>query len=147
METESYVGEDDAACHASRGRTPRTEVMYGAAGYAYVYLIYGCHYLFNIITERTDFPAAVLIRSLAPVSGITQNAAGPGRLTKALHIDAALKGEDLITSDRLLAVDDGFRVKGRDIAAAKRIGVDYAGEDAALPWRYYIKSSAFVSRR
>jgi DNA-3-methyladenine glycosylase len=132
-ETESYVGRDDKACHASRGKTKRCAVMFGEAGHAYVYLIYGMHHCLNIVTERKDFPAAVLIRSVEATFG-------PGRVTKRLHITRALNTEDVTRSDRLYVVDDGNRVSSRDIARAPRIGVDYAGADALLPWRYILNS-------
>lgn len=128
-EVESYIGMDDAACHASRGRTQRTEIMFGEAGHAYVYLIYGMYHCFNIVTEQKEFPAAVLIRSLDMVTG-------PGRLTRALQITRHLNGEDLTISKRLFVVDDGFRVPRRAIIATPRVGVAYAGADALLPWRY-----------
>jgi DNA-3-methyladenine glycosylase len=131
-EVESYVGENDKACHASRGRTARTEVMFGEAGHAYVYLIYGVHHCLNIVTEQKDFPAAVLIRSV-------DAAIGPGRVTKHLHITRALNMEDLVQSEKLYVVDDGCYVRVRDIKTAPRIGVDYAGEDALLSWRYFVE--------
>lgn len=137
-EVESYVGVDDAACHASRGpawpagrRTKRTEIMFGKAGHAYVYLIYGMYHCLNIVTEEKEFPAAVLIRSLDIVTG-------PGRLTRALQITRHLNGEDLTTSKRLFVVDDGLRIPRRAIIATPRIGVAYAGKDALLPWRYVL---------
>lgn len=145
VETESYVGEDDAACHASRGRTVRTEIMFGEAGLAYVYLIYGMYHCLNIVTEKKDFPAAVLIRALEPVIGIPDTTNGPGKLCRALHITRALNGEDMTTSQELYVIDDGYAVRKKDIAMSARIGVDYAGADAKLPWRYYLKNSAFVS--
>lgn len=140
-EVESYVGEDDLACHASRGRTARTEVMFGEAGHAYVYLIYGMYNMLNIVTEEKDFPAAVLIRGAVPISNIVKKIDSPGKLTLALHIDRTLNGEDLTNSNRLYVADDGFSVLQKDIQTSPRIGVDYAGPDAFLPWRYYINHS------
>jgi len=158
-EVESYVGENDAACHASKGRTRRTEVLFGRPGLAYVYLVYGMHELLNFVTAETDFPAAVLIRSLEPVAGLeamrrarmTDNprnfTTGPGKLTQALRITRTLNAEDVTTSSRLFVIDDGCRVEADQIATSPRIGVDYAGEDALLPWRYFVRDSRFVSRR
>ena len=134
-EVESYVGIDDAACHASHGRTKRTEVMFGAAGHAYIYLIYGMYHCLNIVTEAKDFPAAVLIRALDTVTG-------PGRLTRALQITRQLNGEDLTASDRLYVIDDGWRVPAKAIITTPRIGVAYAGKDALLPWRYVLTRNA-----
>lgn len=133
-EIESYVGVDDAACHASRGRTKRTEIMFGEAGRAYVYLVYGMHHCLNIVTEQKDFPAAVLIRSLATVTG-------PGRLTRFFKITRELNGEDMTTSKALYVVDDGFQIPTRSIMTTPRIGVAYAGKDALLPWRYMLTQS------
>lgn len=130
-EVESYVGMDDAACHAARGRTKRTEIMFGEAGHAYVYLIYGIYHCLNIVTEEKDFPAAVLIRSLDAVNG-------PGRLTRALKITRTMNGADLTTSQYLYLVDDGWRVAPTAIRMTPRIGVAYAGNDALLPWRYVL---------
>ncbi len=156
-DVESYVGENDLACHASRGRTPRTEIMFGEAGHAYVYLIYGMYDCLNLVTERKDFPAAVLIRSLEPVVGIAvmhrlrgtsdihHLTTGPGKLTQALAITRRLNGEDLTISRQLFVAADGYRVPNSSIATSARIGVDYAGEHAALPWRYFIRGSGFVS--
>ena len=154
-EVESYVGENDRACHAAprkrtafsrgrRGHTPRTEVMYGQAGHAYVYLVYGMHHCLNIVTELTGFPAAVLIRGavLVRYPGLrvqnteTRLLQGPGKLCRALHITRAQNTEDLVTSRRLFVADDGVQVAPADIMSSPRIGVDYAGDDAKLPWRY-----------
>jgi len=156
-EVESYVGEDDAACHAARGRTPRSEVLFRRPGLAYVYLVYGIHELLNFVTEEEDFPAAVLIRALEPVAGIQamQKArgvtrlhsltTGPGKLTQAMRITRALNREDVTCSRRLYVVDDGCTVRTDQIATSPRIGVDYAGEDALLPWRYFLCDSPFIS--
>ena len=132
-EVESYVGEDDRASHASRGRTPRTAVMFGEPGHAYVYLIYGMYHCLNVVTERDGFPAAVLIRGAGSF-------VGPGRLCRGLHITRAQNRLDLTRSDQLYLADDGFVVLPKDITATPRIGVDYAGEHALLPWRYVIQS-------
>lgn len=159
VEVESYVGEHDAASHAARGRTPRTEVMFGPAGYAYVYFIYGMYHCFNIVTDSPGFAAAVLVRALEPVSGLEQMqqwrhtadpqrlTSGPGRLCQALAIDRSFSGEDLVRSQELWIADDGQRLRRKEIMATTRVGVAYAGADALLPWRYYINSSPFVSKR
>lgn len=137
VEVESYVGENDTACHASKGKTKRTEVMFGDAGHAYVYLIYGMYHCLNIVTEHKDVPAAVLIRGITPVHNITTKTDGPGKVTRALHITRVQNAEDLTTSDRLYIADDGTRISKDSIQTSPRIGVEYAGADALLPWRYY----------
>jgi len=125
-ETEAYVGESDTACHARRGRTKRTDVMYEAGGVSYVYLCYGIHHLLNVVTGRADEPEAVLIRS---VEGIT----GPGRLTKALQIDMSLNRQDLTSSD-VLWLEDGVQLP---YITTSRIGIDYADEEDRLRhWRF-----------
>ena len=155
VETEAYVGPQDKACHASRGRTARTEIMFGPAGHAYVYLVYGFHHMLNIVTEQKDFPAAVLIRAVEPMDGIAlmkkrrgigeprQFASGPGKLCEAFAIDRMLNGADLCGSV-LYIRDDGDAMPG--IRARPRIGVDYAGTWKHKPWRFLIKGSEFVSK-
>jgi DNA-3-methyladenine glycosylase len=155
VETEAYVGPDDKACHASRGRTARTEIMFGPAGHAYVYLVYGFHHMLNIVTEQMDFPAAVLIRAVEPVGGVAlmkkrrdteelhQLASGPGKLCEAFAIDRDLNGSDLCGSV-LYIRDDGDSTLG--VVARPRIGVDYAGKWKRKPWRFLIKDSEFVSK-
>jgi DNA-3-methyladenine glycosylase len=144
-EVESYVGEDDRASHARFGKTMRTTVMYGKAGHAYVFLVYGMYNCLNIVTEDVNFPAAVLIRGAVEMeSGIGNKESGlfngPGKLTRALHITRALNGEDLVRSKKLYVVDDGHRVPKKNVLTSPRIGVDYAGEHALLPWRYFISA-------
>jgi len=146
-EVESYVGEDDQASHASRGRTPRTAIMYGPPGLAYVYLIYGMYYCLNVVTEKEGYPAAVLIRGAVMESGMRNQELGlekplngPGKLCRALHITSAQNRLDLARSDTLYIADDGFAVSPRAITATPRVGVDYAGEHALLPWRYVIQN-------
>lgn len=164
-EVEAYVGEDDLACHAARGpawpagrRTPRTDIMYGEAGYAYIYLIYGMYHCLNIVTEQKNFPAAVLIRALEPLTGLSQMhqkrktlslhnvTNGPGKLSQALSITTQLNGEDTVKSKQLYVADDGYIVKSPDIATSPRIGVAYAGACALYPWRYYLHNSLYISR-
>lgn len=130
-ETECYFGEDDTACHAHKGRTERTKVMYREGGVAYVYLCYGIHSLLNIVSGPGDFPEAVLIRGVEGYSG-------PGKLTKALHIDRSLNGEDLILSNDLWIEDDGHKA---EYETGKRIGIDYATEEYRnILWRYSLKN-------
>jgi len=130
-ETECYYGETDTACHARRGRTERTQVMYGAGGIAYIYLCYGIHYLLNVVTGGEGHPQAVLIRGV-------EGAGGPGLLTKALLIDRTLNGRELCKANGLWIEDDGFIA---EYTAAKRVGIGYASEeDRNRLWRYIIKS-------
>ena len=127
IETEAYRGQEDLACHASRGRTPRTEIMFHRGGFIYVYLIYGMYWMLNIVSGFTDVPQAVLIRGLADVSG-------PGRITKQLQVDRSFYGEDLCRSTRLwIENHDG----SLNIHTGPRIGIDYAGEYwKNRPWRF-----------
>jgi DNA-3-methyladenine glycosylase len=128
-EVEAYRGTEDKACHACKGRTVRTEVMFHEGGKLYVYLIYGMYWMLNIVTGRENDPQAILIRGV-------EKYAGPGKLTKALGINRSFYGEDLVTSDRLWVEDAGVNV---DIKTGPRIGIDYAGEYwKSRPWRYYI---------
>ena len=158
VETEAYRGVIDRASHAYGGRrTQRTEVMFGEAGKAYVYLCYGIHFLFNIVTNVKDIPEAVLIRAAEPILGIDEMlkrtkkpkadytlTKGPGNVSKALGIDKIHTGFSLFSDEFYLATD-GFVPEVKDIIATPRIGVDYAGEDALLPYRYYLKNSPYVS--
>lgn len=156
VETEAYIGTDDKACHASKGRTPRTEIMFGPAGHAYVYLIYGFHYLLNFVTEDVGVPAVVLIRAVEPQDGLelmqerrgvkeTRNlCSGPGKLCQAFAIDRAHNGSD-ICGGELYVEDRGERVK--NIVTTLRIGIDYAGEWKHKPWRFIVSDNEFVSKR
>ena len=145
VETEAYKGPEDLAAHSARGRTQRTEVMFGAAGHAYVYLIYGVWDCLNIVTATHGKPHAVLIRALEPVAGIDNTTHGPGLLCRALHITRALNGTDM-TGD-LLWVEQPSAKEYRKprIVRATRIGVDYAGDWAHKPWRFYDGASPYVS--
>lgn len=126
-ETEAYRGPEDKACHASRGRTPRTEVMFDMGGKIYVYFVYGMYWMLNFVTGVKNNPQAVLIRAI-------EGCNGPGKLTKVIGIDRSFYGEDLTTSDRIWVEDSGSHPK---IKAGCRIGVDYAGEYwKNVPWRY-----------
>ena len=129
-ETEAYYGEDDTACHAHKGKTERTAIMYEDGGHAYIYLCYGVHWLLNIVSGRKDFPEAVLIRG---VEGFN----GPGKLTKVLQIDKSLNKENLAEST-LLWIEDGGEKPA--FSTAKRIGIDYASEkDKERLWRFVVK--------
>lgn len=126
-ETECYFGEEDTACHAHRGRTPRTATLYRAGGVAYVYLCYGIHSLFNVVTGEEGHPEAVLIRGV-------EGADGPGRTTRLLGIDGTLNGEDLCTSGALWLEEDGTQYA---FDALPRVGIDYAAQaDRDRLWRY-----------
>jgi DNA-3-methyladenine glycosylase len=132
-EVEAYHGESDLACHASKGRTRRTETLYAAGGVWYVYLCYGIHEMLNLVVGPPDHPAAVLIRGLEGVSG-------PGRLTRALVIDRKLNGRPATRASDLWLEDRGHPVKSRRVRATPRIGVDYAGPIwARKPWRFLLE--------
>jgi len=144
-ETEAYVGEEDLACHASRGRTPRTEVMFGQPGHAYVYMIYGMYHCLNIVTEKKDFPAAVLIRGAIVGDSISNwrsnlHINGPGKLCKFLHIDKKLNKWDLTKGKKLWLERLAQYPAKRDIVAGRRIGIDYAQHCREFLWRFTLKS-------
>ncbi|MDI3320208.1 DNA-3-methyladenine glycosylase [Pinibacter soli] len=158
VETEAYNGAVDKASHAyNNRRTKRTEIMFGEGGNAYVYLCYGIHHLFNVVTNVKDVPHAVLIRAIEPLEGIDTMlermkktkldfsiGRGPGNVSKALGIATHHSGNTLFGKDIYIA-DDGFKVSSKNIIASKRIGVDYAAEDALLPYRFYLKENGYVS--
>ena len=126
-ETEAYRGGEDRACHASKGRTLRTEVMFGDGGHVYMYLIYGMYWMMNVVTAGEGIPQAVLIRGL-------REARGPGRLTRLIGVDNGYYGEDLVTSGRIWIEGSG---NSPDYTTGPRVGVDYAGEPwKDMPWRY-----------
>jgi DNA-3-methyladenine glycosylase len=138
VEVEAYVGPKDLACHASKGRTKRTEVMFGLPGVAYVYMIYGMYHCFNVVTERAGFAAAVLIRSVE-VEGQPKPISGPGRVCRFLDIDRRLTGLDLTAGKMLWLEDRGEHVSTRQVLRTPRIGVDYAGEWAKKPYRFLLQ--------
>lgn len=158
VETEAYNGVTDRASHAYGGRrTGRTEVMFGAGGAAYVYLCYGIHHLFNVVTNTLGTPHAVLVRGIEPVEGKpimmkrmnkevfdTSIGRGPGNVSRALGIYKQHTGFSL-NENHIFIVDDGFNYLPSDIIKSSRIGVDYAGEDALLDYRFYVKGNPFVS--
>lgn len=139
-EVECYIGKHDAASHASKGKTKRTEVMFGPAGRAYVYLVYGMYHCFNVVTEKKNFPAAILIRAVTPMTPVANKTDGPGKLCREFHITRALNKHDLTQHGKLYIADDKMPVSKHTITQTPRIGVGYAGEDALLPWRYLIKN-------
>lgn len=157
VETEAY-SRKERGCHAFGNRmTKRNEVMFKSGGYAYVYLCYGIHNLFNIVTNEPGVADAILIRALEPLEGVdvmmkrmnapSQNriTSGPGKLTKALGIDRSLNGAWLM-DNKVWVEDFGHKIKKADILARERIGIDYAGEDAKLPWRFIIHGNRWVSK-
>jgi DNA-3-methyladenine glycosylase len=143
VEVEAYVGPQDKACHASKGRTPRTEVLFGQPGVAYVYLIYGMYHCLNVVTEREEFPAAILIRAIEIDGELID---GPGRLCRALQIDRCLNRVDLTTCESLWFEDRGILVERGDLGAHPRVGVDYAGEWAKKPWRFRLRTVTAPTR-
>ena len=144
VETEAYLGPRDLAAHSARGRTQRTEVMFGPPGHAYVYFIYGFWNCLNVVTGRPGVPHAVLLRALEPLGALNERTWGPGLLCRALHIDRRLNGADLC-GDQLWLEYPRAPVPAVRIARATRIGVDYAGEWAQRPWRFFDRNSPFVS--
>ena len=145
VETEAYIGVHDKASHSSRGVTPRTRVMFGPPGHAYVYLIYGMHHCFNVVTEAEGHGAAVLIRALEPIEGVQQSASGPGLLCRALGITRSHNEVDLTQSERLRIVD-GEDAGTPRITRRPRIGVDYAGAWAKRLLRFYITGNRWISK-
>lgn len=146
VETEAYLGEIDAAAHTYKGRTERNQSMYLEGGHAYVYFIYGMHYCINVVAKRAGEPEAVLLRALAPESGVVDRTDGPGRLCKALRITKALDGESL-RGETIFIEDTPAGPRQDEIGSAERIGVDYAGEAAGWPLRFYWKGSPYLSRK
>lgn len=151
VETEAYLGPHDLAAHSARGRTARTEVMFGPPGYAYVYLIYGIHHCFNVVTQAEGMASAVLIRALAPLPGdLPARMSGPGLLCRALQIDRSLNGCDLLGEALWLAYPNAAQttadVDDADIVERPRVGVDYAGEWAKCLLRFYIRGNTYISK-
>ena len=158
VETEAYSWKE-RGCHAFGARkTNRNAVMFKKGGFVYVYMCYGIHYLFNVVTNRENTPEAVLIRALEPLTGLEQMklrrsilkndirlTSGPGKLTKALGIGRSFNGKFLL-DDEIWIEDSGMKLAKRNILASERIGIDYAGEDARLPWRFSVIGNAWVSK-
>lgn len=156
VETEAYSYRE-RGCHAFNNKlTNRNKVMFESGGVAYVYLCYGIHHLFNVVTNKPGTPEAVLVRALEPMEGedwmmermktnkLKRITSGPGKLTKALGIDRTFDGIQL-TSNQIW-IEKGVRVAEKKICTSTRIGIDYAGEDALLPWRYSIRDNEWVSK-
>lgn len=160
-ETEAYRGVGDKACHAHLGRfTDRTKIMYENGGVAYVYLCYGIHHLFNIITNTDEQADAILMRAVEPVDGIQTMlerrgklildktlTAGPGNFSKAFGLNKSHYGEEMTGDLVWIEKNETFTFKDDDITTTTRIGIDYAEEDKDLPWRFYLNSSKFVSKK
>jgi DNA-3-methyladenine glycosylase len=157
VETEAYSWKEKG-CHAYENKkTNRNAVMFLPGGFSYVYLCYGIHNLFNVVTNKDGIGEAVLIRALEPIAGIEimqkrmgvttpyRITSGPGKLTKALGIDRSMNGKYLLDDDVWIE-DSGIKVGSNKIVASKRIGIDYAGKDADLPWRFYIKDNKWISK-
>ena len=158
VETEAYSWKE-RGCHAYGARkTSRNAIMFQKGGYAYVYMCYGIHYLFNVVTNREETAEAVLIRAVEPIAGLEEIkfrrsilkndihlTSGPGKLTKALGIDRTFNGKSLL-DDEIWIEDSGMKLAANLIVASERIGIDYAGEDARLPWRFSVKGNSWVSR-
>jgi DNA-3-methyladenine glycosylase len=159
VETEAYSWKE-RGCHAfAAKKTKRNAIMFEKGGFAYVYLCYGMYNLFNVVTNREGVADAVLIRALEPLEGIEEMTlrrgsirdaihltSGPGKLTKAMGIDRKLNGKFLL-DDEVWLEDRGLRVLPKSIEASPRIGIDYAGEDALLPWRFTIKGNKWISKK
>lgn len=145
VETEAYLGPEDRAAHSARGRTARTEVMFGPPGHAYVFLVYGMWNCLNVVTAPEGIPHAVLLRAIEPISGLTGRTAGPGLLGRALGIDRTLNGADLC--GRRLWIEHPDALRTVRIGHSARIGVNYAGEWARRPWRFFDQDSSCVSAR
>jgi len=158
VETEAYGGPLDRASHAWKGKTARNESMFGRPGTAYIYLCYGIHRMFNVVTAPEGIAAAVLIRGVEPIEGLDKMAkrrklpthhlrltAGPGALTQAMGIQMKWDRSDLVCGPVRIE-DDGMRFSSREIQAGRRIGVGYAGPAAKFPWRFSIRGNPWVSR-
>ncbi len=157
VETEAYSGDNDKACHANgQKKTKRNQIMFATGGHAYVYLCYGIHHLFNVVTNREGKADAVLVRALEPLEGIDvmlerrkmkkvekRLTSGPGVLTQAMGIKTLHYGEKL--DENVIWIEE-FNYPGIEVIATTRIGVEYAEEDALKPWRFYIKQNDWVSK-
>ena len=159
VEVEAYLGVEDRAAHSYGGRrTARTETMFRVGGTVYVFFVYGMHHQFNVVAGPEGRPHAVLVRAVEPEEGIEvmrerrpvkkerELTSGPGKLCRALGIDGGYNGEDL-TGRRVWIEETGARFATEEIAAGPRVGIDYAGEDALKPWRFWVRGNEFVSRR
>jgi len=151
VEVEAYLGPHDLAAHASKGLTPRTKVMFGPPGHAYIYLIYGMYYCLNVVTQEEGHASAILLRALEPIQNTEGKTQGPGLLCKAMHIDKTLYGEDLLGDTLYLTYPKSAHSKDKTaivIVSRPRVGVDYAGEEWAKKLlRFYIKDNPYVSKK
>ena len=147
-ETEAYISEKDLACHAKAGRTPRTQIMYGEPGHAYVYFTYGNHWMLNVVTEREGFPAAVLIRAIQPIEGEEimskrrqgRDTFGPGKLTQAMGITKSENGIDLTDSASGLWIEAGIQIPNSRVTKSPRVGLYNVPEPwKSKPWRFLVK--------
>jgi DNA-3-methyladenine glycosylase len=144
VEVEAYLGPHDLAAHSSKGRTKRTQVMFGPPGHAYVYLIYGMYHCMNVVTEQEGHASAVLLRALEPVKNVEGRTQGPGLLCRAMEIDRRLNAQDLFSGSFYIAAPE--ETGSFAIVKRPRIGVDYAKHWAKRHLRFYIKGNPFVSR-
>ncbi len=162
IEAEAYRAPDDRACHAYNDRrTTRTEVMFAAGGVAYIYVCYGIHHLFNVVTGVPGQAHAILIRALQPLEGLDimlerrkmdrlehKITRGPGALSAAMGFHASMSGQSLINNITSIYIEDrGIRIAGDDVVSGPRIGVESAGASALLPWRFYVRQNKFVSAK
>lgn len=160
VETEAYNGIIDKACHSYAGkRTARNEHTYSQAATAYIYICYGMHHMFNIVTNEKEIPEVILVRAVEPIEGIETMleragkktadytlTKGPGNVGKALGLHKQFSGLDL-TGDQVYIVGDGYKIAADSVGVSKRIGVEYAADDALLPYRFYIKGNKYVSAK
>ena len=152
VEAEAYIGEEDLGCHCKAGRTPRTRVMYGPPGHAYVYFTYGMHWMLNLVVEAEGFPAAVLIRAILPLEGLDVIASrrdgqpearwtdGPGKICQALNIDGSLNGADLCAPSAGLFIERGEPVLDSSVTIGPRVGLNSVPEPwKSKPWRFLVR--------
>lgn len=144
VEVEAYLGPHDLAAHSAKGLTPRTRVMFGPPGHAYVYLIYGMYHCMNVVTDREGHASAVLLRALEPVENVSGRTQGPGLLCRAMEIDRRLNGHDLLSDHFHIAAPAS--AEPFSIVKRPRVGVDYAGHWAKRLLRFYIRGNAYVSK-
>jgi len=144
VETEAYLGCEDKACHASRGRTPRTDIMFGPSGYIYVYLVYGIHHMLNFVTAGEGEAHAVLIRAAETISPTDLNLSGPGRLTKGLRITKQDNAKPISKTGALYCAEDSF--SDFRVETSPRVGIDYAEEWREAPLRFFIQNHPAVSK-
>jgi DNA-3-methyladenine glycosylase len=154
-ETEAYIGEEDLACHAKAGLTPRTAPMFGPPGHAYVYFTYGNHWMLNAVTEAEGFPAAVLIRAIQPIEGIEvmmerrsgRDTLGPGKLTQALGINKSENNANLTETGSSLRIEAGISIPNKSVTIGPRVGLNKTPEPwLSKPWRFLVKEPILISR-